>query len=263
MHRAHDQFRAIPELEELSQSVIEMTQLILEEMAQNLAMLPCGGSHGQGKLLPEPKSTSRADIYLAALDRRIDQLVKHLAVLPDSNINLSMLHELETHVQETMDEIWALRNDAWQVVMKQVRNHLAKNGEFRAIVEENKVLFLQTPPKEVIELIIMAGNSNDAEVLRASVDKRKQRRIQGIRMVTKRFDEDPDFRKLLLHGPGGMDLTARIKLLPDMLDRQTEEGDRFITEVLFMLQWHFSKQKEMDSNSQPIDRAARQDNPQG
>jgi cell division septum initiation protein DivIVA len=153
-------------------------------------------------------------------------------------LSVQTLDKARQLIQEKVEEVKKLGDEAWKKGLEQAKPYLDKNPKVKELVEKNADLLKQGNAKELFEKARKATESGDLgdfeRYVKSSVDKAKSKGSQLGGGIGQYFDMIPN----------GSEVFAKMQQLKEVAENHKEEGEQLLKETMAELK------KVLDKKSQ-------------
>ncbi|RYP09577.1 hypothetical protein DL765_008387 [Monosporascus sp. GIB2] len=191
-----------------------------------------GGSLDQLKQMGEE--------YGPEAKRQVDQTWQQIKEIMGSGLTAANLDKARRLVEEKVEQVQKLGDEAWKKGMEQAKPYLDKNPKVKELIEKNEgalrrgnVTALFQEAKKAVE----SGNTGDLEkYVNDAVEKSKSKGSQ----LSSGMDLEQYFNMI----PNGSDILSRVSQLREVAEKHADEGEKLLRETMDELKQVLEKKSQ-------------------
>jgi hypothetical protein len=214
--------RAVDVLSEMSKRIAELSGDAISDILDNhpAAKKKFGGSIDQLK--------SMADNYGPEAKKQVDQTWKQVKDIFSGGFSEDNLDKAKKLLQEKVQQIKSLGDEAWQKGMETAKPYLDKNPKIKELVEQNAESLKKGNVAQLFEKLRSAeksGNVDDLQdYVQGAVDKAKStaESVAGGSGLEKYFNLVPQ----------GGEVVQKLQQIGEIAEKHREEGEKLLKETI-------------------------------
>lgn len=174
-----------------------------------------------GPQLQQLKSMGEA--YGPEAKKQVDRTWEQIKDIMKSGVSMDTANKIKNVVQEKVDMLKKMGDQAWQKGLEQAKPFLDKNPKIKQMVEDNAESLKQGNAGELFQIVKQAVESGDTTDLqnyvRSAVDKTKQSSGGGIQQYLHMI-------------PGGDKIVPRLTQLQEIAQKHGHEAEKLMKETI-------------------------------
>lgn len=168
------------------------------------------------------------DKYGPEAKKQVDQTMDEIRDIIKTGVSMESINKIRSVVQEKMEVVRKMGDEAWKKGMEQAKPYLDKNPKVKELVEKNMDSLKQGNVKELYEKVkesVESGNVDSLEsYVKSSVDKVKQSGGGG------GLDQ---YLKMI---PGGDKIIPKMSQLQEIAQEHGEEAEKIVRDTFEEIQ---------------------------
>lgn len=174
------------------------------------------------------------DKYGPEAKKEVDKTWDQIRDIVKTGVGAESINKIRSVVQEKMELVRKLGDEAWQKGMEQAKPYLDKNPKIKELVEQNTDALKHGNVRELYERIKQSVESGDTgsleDYVKSSVDKVKQKSGGGGGGIGGGIDQ---YLKMI---PGGDKIVPKISQLQHLAQEHGEEAEKIVKDAFEEIQ---------------------------
>jgi len=175
------------------------------------------------------------DKYGPEAKKQVDDTWKQIQDIVKAGISAETITKIKKLVDEKVEVVKKMADEAWKNGMEQAKPYLEKNPEVKKLVEENADALKQGNVQELFERIkkaVESGNTEDIQNYIQSVTDKAKKSGMG------------NLQKYLDKVPGGSEILPKLSQLQDVAQKHGKEAEKLMKETIDEISKVLSKKSE-------------------
>ncbi|KAF4974713.1 hypothetical protein FZEAL_8422 [Fusarium zealandicum] len=228
-------YKAYDVLADLSKKIASLAGDALSDIIDNHPQVKekLGGNVDQLKEL--------GDKYGPEAKKQVDETWKQVKDIFAGGFSASSIAKARELIQEKVEQIKKLGDEAWKKGLEQAKPYLDKNPKIKELVEKNADALKQGNAKEVFDRVKSAADSGDMGDLEKYVkDATEKVKSKGSELTDGWVDLDKYIKQI----PQGEDVLQKLQQLGEVASKHQEEGEKLFKETVEELRQVVEKKSE-------------------
>jgi len=213
--------RAYEILADLSKKLGGLTGDALSDVLDNHPQVKekFGGSIDQLKQMGEQ--------YGPEAKKQVDETWRQVKDIMAGGLSAASLEKARRLVEEKVEQVKKLGDEAWDKAMEQAKPYLEKNPKVKELIEKNKDALKQGNATELFNKAKDAVESGDLGNLQQYVDQAVDKtKSQASKLTGGGLDQYFDMI------PSGSEILAKVKQLKEVAEKHKDEGEKLLKETM-------------------------------
>ncbi|KAI6082151.1 hypothetical protein F4821DRAFT_247763 [Hypoxylon rubiginosum] len=235
--------KALEVLADLSKKIGSLAASALQDILNNHPELKqkFGGSIDQLNQMGEQ--------YGPEAKKQVDETWNQVKEIVAGGLSASNLDKARKLIQEKVEQVKKLGDEAWKKGMEQAKPYFDKNPKVKELVEKNADALKQGNAKELFDRArsaVESGDTGDFEsYIKSTVDKAKSKGSQ--------LSSGTGFEQYFQMIPQGDEIIPKLKQLKEVADKHSKEGEQLIKDTFAEIKQVL--EKKSDKAQEIIDKA--------
>lgn len=221
-------------LADLSTKMADLSTDALGDIIDNHPQLKekFGGSFDQLKQL--------GDQYGPDAKKQVNETWKQVRDVAAGGLTAANLAKARKLVEEKVEQVKKLGDEAWQKGLEQAKPHLEKNPKVKELVEKNADALKQGNAKELFDRARKAAESGSTGDLESYVNEAVEKTKSKGKQVGGGLGLEQYFDKI----PNGSEILPKLQQLKEVAEKRSEESEKLVKETLEELKSVLEKKSE-------------------
>ncbi|RYP69102.1 hypothetical protein DL770_008309 [Monosporascus sp. CRB-9-2] len=191
-----------------------------------------GGSIDQLKQMGEE--------YGPEAKRQVDQTWQQVKEIMSSGLTAANLDKARRLVEEKVEQVQKLGDEAWKKGMEQAKPYLDKNPKVKELIEKNEGALRRGNATELFQeakKAVESGNTGDLEnYVKSAVEKAKSKGSQ--------LSSGTGLEQYFNMIPNGSEILSRVSQLREVAEKHADEGEKLLRETMDELKQVLEKKSQ-------------------
>lgn len=221
-------------LADLSSKMADLSTDALGDIIDNHPQLKekFGGGFDQLKEL--------GDQYGPEAKKQVNETWKQVREVVAGGLTAANLDKARKLIQEKVDQVKKLGDEAWNKGLEQAKPYLDKNPKVKELVEKNADALKQGNAKELFDRARKAAESGDLGDLEGYVNQAVEKTKSKGKQLGGRLGLEQYFDKI----PNGSEILPKLQQLKEVAEKHSEESEKLVKETLEELKSVLEKKSE-------------------
>ncbi|CAM1508013.1 Fc.00g048610.m01.CDS01 [Cosmosporella sp. VM-42] len=181
------------------------------------------------------------DEYGPEAKKQVDETWKQVKDIVAGGLSASSLEKARKLIQEKVEQVKKLGDEAWKKGLEEVKPILDKNPKVKELVENNADALKQGNAKELFDRARSAVESGDLGDLQKYVDNASEKvKSKGSELSGGWVDVEK-YMKMI---PNGDEILPKLKALGEVAEKHKDEGEKLLKETVEELKKVLDKKSE-------------------
>ncbi|KAM0818608.1 hypothetical protein AB5N19_04420 [Seiridium cardinale] len=169
-----------------------------------------------------------SDQYGPEAKKQVDETWSQVRDVLAGGLTAANLDKVRKLVQEKVEQVKKLGDEAWKKGLEQAKPYLDKNPKVKELIEKNADALKQGNAKELFDQVKKAVESGDTGDIEGYVNKAVEQAKSKGSQAGKSFGLDQYFDQI----PNGSEILSKLKQLKDVAEKHSDEGKKLLEETL-------------------------------
>ncbi|KAK9413552.1 hypothetical protein SUNI508_11874 [Seiridium unicorne] len=169
-----------------------------------------------------------SDQYGPEAKKQVDETWSQVRDVLAGGLTAANLDKVRKLVQEKVEQVKKLGDEAWKKGLEQAKPYLDKNPKVKELIEKNADALKQGNAKELFDQAKKAVESGDTGDIEGYVNKAVEQAKSKGSQAGKSFGLDQYFDQI----PNGSEILSKLKQLKDVAEKHSDEGKKLLEETL-------------------------------
>lgn len=181
---------------------------------------------------------SMGDQYGPEVKQEVDKTWDQVKEIMQGGLSAANLNKAREIVQEKVEQVKKLGDEAWKKGLEQAKPYLEKNPRVKELVEKNADALKQGNAKELFEKVKSSVESGDTGDLEGYVSKA----VDKVKSKGSQFGAFAGLDQYFKMLPKGDEVLPKLTQLKEIAEKHKDEGEKLLKETMEELQKVLEKQ---------------------